>query len=220
MFNQNLYQMKNQFSLEIKQPCSENFNQFTPTKNGGFCDSCSKEVVDFTGKSPEEIMNYFQQKSGKNTCGQFTRNQLATTYTAPTKKYNFFKGLAFACLSLFTFNTVTAQTTPAQEEAKTQKQQETMTVKGVVSDEGGFLPGVNVHLQGTEIGTETDFDGNFVFPQKLKKGDVLIFSFVGLETQKIVIGNKKDLSIKMKSGGVMLLGKVAVKEVYKSNKKF
>lgn len=212
--------MKNQFNLEIKQPCSENFNQFTPTKNGGFCGSCSKEVIDFTGKSPEEIMNYFQQKSSKNTCGQFSSHQLATSYTTPTKKYSFFKGLAFACLSLFTFNTITAQTTPVKQEAKTQKQQETMAVKGVVSDEGGFLPGVNIHLQGTAIGTETDFDGKFEFPKKLKKGDVLVFSFVGLETQRVIIGDKKDLSIKMKSGGVMLLGKVAVKEVYKSNKKF
>ena len=35
------------------------------------------------------------------------------------------------------------------------------TITGVVSDTNGALPGVNVVVKGTTIGTATDFDGKF-----------------------------------------------------------
>ena len=61
-------------------------------------------------------------------------------------------------------------------------EQETITVKGTVSDEEGPLPGVNVVLKGTKIGTSTDFEGNYVFPKKLKKGDILVFTHISMES--------------------------------------
>ena len=218
--------MKNQFNLEINTPCSENFNQFTPTKNGGFCGSCEKEVIDFSKMDTEEIMSYFKNKSNQDTCGKFNTNQLKTyTENAPQrKKFNIWSGIGLACLSLFSFNTIQAQTEiAAQDTSKTKTLENNINVKGTVSDDTGSLPGVSILLQGTTIGTETDFDGYFEFPELLKKGDVLVFSFVGMQSKKIIITDENStsnihLKVDMNMSSCIIMGKVAVKGVYKSKK--
>ena len=103
--------MKNQFSLEIKTPCIENFNHFKPTPNGGFCASCKIEVIDFTKMNPQEITTYFKNNNTKNTCGKFNSSQLKT-YKTPVKQENklsFFRGIGLACLALFIGNNLQAQ---------------------------------------------------------------------------------------------------------------
>ena len=54
------------------------------------------------------------------------------------------------------------------------------TVTGNVSDASGPLPGVTVVVKGTNAGTQTDFDGNYSITASV--GDVLQFSFIGMET--------------------------------------
>ncbi|WP_339655917.1 SusC/RagA family TonB-linked outer membrane protein, partial [uncultured Salegentibacter sp.] len=54
-------------------------------------------------------------------------------------------------------------------------------VEGKVLDDNGLpLPGVNVIIQNTNTGTQTDFDG--VFSIEAEEGDVLEFSYVGMES--------------------------------------
>ncbi|WP_299009027.1 MG2 domain-containing protein [uncultured Tenacibaculum sp.] len=55
-------------------------------------------------------------------------------------------------------------------------------ITGTVQDETGPLPGVTVLVKGTSFGTETDFDGKYSI--KVKNGDVLVFSFVGMKTEE------------------------------------
>lgn len=53
---------------------------------------------------------------------------------------------------------------------------------GVVVDESGMpIPGVNVMIEGTSRGVQTDFDGLYTIA--VGKGDILVFSFVGMKTQ-------------------------------------
>jgi len=220
--------MKNQINLKINTPCSENFNQFTPTLDGGFCGSCQKEVIDFSKKNSEEIMNYFKSNSNQDTCGKFNTSQLKTYSEngSQRKTLSFWSGLGLACLSLFTFNTAQAQTEivkPVPSKTITNQQEATIVVKGTVSDDTTVLPGVSILLEGTTIGTETDFDGNFEFPKPLKNGDVLVFSFIGLESQKVVIkdvNSASDIALKvdMQLSEIVILGKVAVNKVYKSKR--
>lgn len=220
--------MKNQINLKINTPCSENFNQFTPTLDGGFCGTCQKEVIDFSKKSSNQIMNYFKNNSNQDTCGKFNTSQLKTysENNSQRKKYSIWSGLGLACLSLFTFNTVQAQTEtvkPAASKTITTQQEATIIVKGTVSDDTTVLPGVSILLEGTTIGTETDFNGNFEFPKPLKNGDVLVFSFIGLESQKVVItddNSASDVALKvdMQLSEIVILGKVAVKKVYSSKR--
>ena len=220
--------MKNQFNLEIKTPCSENFKKFKPTNKGGFCNSCEKDVIDFSKMTSQEIINYFKNNSSKNTCGQFNKQQLKTYTTKPIqrKRYPFFTALGLTVLSFFTFSKIHAQKKTSIKNKNVidiKSQKENIIINGFVSDESGPLPGTNILLQGTNIGVETDFDGKFKFPKLLKNGDVLVFSFIGFEAKKIVIDNKNstpkmELKIIMDSDSCMLMGKVAVKTIYKSKK--
>ena len=40
--------MQKQTSLYIPKPCHEDWNKMTPTQQGKFCSSCSKQVIDFS----------------------------------------------------------------------------------------------------------------------------------------------------------------------------
>jgi TonB-linked SusC/RagA family outer membrane protein len=60
-------------------------------------------------------------------------------------------------------------------------------VTGTVIDEQGLpLPGVNVIVQGTNSGTQTDFDGNYNII--VDEGNVLVFSYVGFASQTVRVG--------------------------------
>lgn len=52
-------------------------------------------------------------------------------------------------------------------------------LSGVVTDEGMPLPYVTVLIQGTQQGTQTDLEGKYSI--KPKKGDTLVFSFIGMK---------------------------------------
>ena len=55
---------------------------------------------------------------------------------------------------------------------------------GLVVDENGQpLIGVQIKLEGTTTGVITDVNGNFSI--SAKKGDILLFSYVGYESQRI-----------------------------------
>jgi TonB-dependent SusC/RagA subfamily outer membrane receptor len=58
------------------------------------------------------------------------------------------------------------------------------------------LPGVNVVLKGTSIGTVTDLEGRFTLD--ISSGeDVLVFSSVGFITQEIMVGNQSTINVNM-----------------------
>ena len=68
------------------------------------------------------------------------------------------------------------------------------TVIGTVSDESGLpLPGVNVIVEGTTSGTQTDFDGNYSL--QASEGDVLSFSFVGFASQDVLVQGSSTYNI-------------------------
>lgn len=81
------------------------------------------------------------------------------------------------------------------------------SVSGVVSDDSGALPGVSVVVKGTTTGTTTDFDGNYSI--SANNGDTLVFSYVGYETQEVVVSGS-TLNVTLQSGvaldAVVLLG--------------
>lgn len=225
--------MNNQFSLKVKTPCTENFDNFSTTEKGGFCGSCTKEVIDFTKMNAQEIINHFQTINTQNTCGRFKNHQLKTYNPIIIKRsrMRFINGLAFAFIAFFSFSNGTAQNIESQTKTldkNPQKLQDTSiqkmsVVKGTVNENGLPLPAVNIILEGTTVGVATDFDGNFVFPEKLKRGDVLVFSYIGYSSKKVVIQNNSSdlditLEVNLNMDSCVVMGKVAVKKVYKSKK--
>ena len=86
-----------------------------------------------------------------------------------------------------------------------------ITIKGAVVDDAGLpLPGVNIIVKGTTIGTQTDFDGNYKL--EAEKEQILIFSYVGFKTEEVTlsnINNKIDLQMQMSEelmGEIIVLG--------------
>lgn len=78
-------------------------------------------------------------------------------------------------------------------------QTNTSVLKGRVTDmEGEPLPGTAIQVQGRKfIGTSTDIDGEYELKGKLNKGDVLIFSFLGMEDFRVVYKEQKVQNVKM-----------------------
>ncbi|MBL4745580.1 MAG: SusC/RagA family TonB-linked outer membrane protein [Flavobacteriaceae bacterium] len=74
-------------------------------------------------------------------------------------------------------------------------------ISGTVSDETGPLPGVSVIIKGTTTGAETNFDG--VYQITAKPGDVLVFSYIGMDQKSITIGNSNTINVTL-TGGNML----------------
>ncbi len=70
-------------------------------------------------------------------------------------------------------------------------------ISGKITDEKGeALPGVNVILKGTTVGTTSSADGTYT----LTVGDndqVLIFSFLGYTEQEVTIGNRSSIDISL-----------------------
>ena len=98
-------------------------------------------------------------------------------------------------------------------------------VAGLVTDEetGGPIPGVTVVVQGKNIGTTTNANGEFRYPKELNEGETLVFSFIGLETQfyKVGPGANEDIRITMKGGsGIIIMEAAADNDVYAPKRKF
>lgn len=71
-------------------------------------------------------------------------------------------------------------------------------VSGTVTDYSTqeALPGVNILIQGTSTGTITDMDGNFTLDVPGSES-VLVFSFIGYESQERVVGNSANVSVQL-----------------------
>lgn len=96
---------------------------------------------------------------------------------------------------------------------------EQLTVKGIVSDDKGALPGVNIVLKGDRVGTITDKNGAFTFPRTLSSGDVLVFSFLGYEKQEIKINAQTTfINLMMSSDLVEIMGAPNSNTPYKSKR--
>ena len=66
---------------------------------------------------------------------------------------------------------------------------QTLNVRGTISDiQGQSLIGVNVLEENTNNGTVTDVSGNFSL-QVSSPQTHLVFSYIGYETQRVLVGN-------------------------------
>jgi TonB-linked SusC/RagA family outer membrane protein len=71
-------------------------------------------------------------------------------------------------------------------------------VSGVVTDAstGESLPGVNILVKGTTIGTSTDADGEYELTVESLQ-DTLVFSYIGYQTEEIPINGRSQIDIEL-----------------------
>ena len=80
--------------------------------------------------------------------------------------------------------------------------QQAVTVKGTVKDaENNPVIGATVVVKGTTIGTTTDIDGNYTI--NVTPGQVLEFSYVGMQQSSITVGDKNVINITMADGELL-----------------
>lgn len=63
----------------------------------------------------------------------------------------------------------------------------------VVDQDGNPLPGVSVYVKGSRKGVSTEFDGGFVI--EVEPNQLLVFSYIGMESQEITITDQKFVEI-------------------------
>ncbi len=70
------------------------------------------------------------------------------------------------------------------------------TITGTVTDQDGLaLPGVNIVVEGTTNGTQTDFDGNYAIQGSA--GQVLLFTYIGQRAVRQTIGADNTMNVQM-----------------------
>lgn len=92
--------------------------------------------------------------------------------------------------------TVLVKEKPIEEKLEKQGVQG-LQISGTVTDENGQpLPGANVLEKGTTNGSQTDFDGKFSL-NVTNKDAVLVVSYIGFLTKEIIVGDQRDISIRL-----------------------
>ena len=73
-------------------------------------------------------------------------------------------------------------------------QQKERLLRGTVTDKSGqAIPGVAVQVKGTDQGAITDADGGYYIMVKDVENPVLVFSFMGMQTQEIAFEKGKHV---------------------------
>ncbi|MDO5977642.1 SusC/RagA family TonB-linked outer membrane protein [Flavivirga spongiicola] len=76
-------------------------------------------------------------------------------------------------------------------------------IKGTVVDEKGIpLAGVNIIIQGTSTGVQSNFDGEYRI--QANNGAVLKFSYIGFKTQTITVGDSNTINVTMEEDASQL----------------
>tara|TARA_R110002050_G_scaffold261556_1_gene401673 strand:+ start:180207 stop:183494 length:3288 start_codon:yes stop_codon:yes gene_type:complete len=76
-------------------------------------------------------------------------------------------------------------------------------ISGTVTDENNLpLPGVNILIKNTNKGAQTDFDGRFTI--EANRGDILVFSYVGMKTTEITIDTRSNYIVILKEDAAEL----------------
>ncbi|AVM55026.1 VWA domain-containing protein [Capnocytophaga sp. oral taxon 864] len=76
-------------------------------------------------------------------------------------------------------------------------------VTGTVTDDAKDpLPGVSIVIKGTTQGTQTDFDGKYTI--KVKNGDILEFSYIGMKIKQVKVTGQKIINVVLEEDNVTL----------------
>ncbi len=154
----------------------------TPNDQGRHCMACAKTVVDFTEKTKEEIVDHLQN-ADEQVCGRMQKSQMKIPERQePTRSIKTrwtwvrAKVAALGIFAMTSVNQLKAQTPVIHPHLGVEEPEyvlmgdtviapivETFTITGTVEDKetGELIPFANVWVEGTEVGTTTDFDGNY-----------------------------------------------------------
>lgn len=226
------------YSVNIENPCSQDWNLMKDNYGGKFCSVCEKSVIDFTKLSDDEVLRVLKQNNFK-ACGRFSEQQLNRPFSETRSKTSFlpFFKIVSGLLLFGATEKVLAKNQPLKTETfignkkyfsesdiqkYSAKNDSLKIVKGnvIYYEDNLALPEVFVSIKGTSISTQTDLDGNFAIeiPGYLLNEEslTLVCSFVGFQPQEVKINpNKIPLEVKIELNEDYLTGIVVIEKYRK-----
>ncbi|MCB9261999.1 MAG: hypothetical protein H6607_06465 [Flavobacteriales bacterium] len=173
---------KKEISISLPSPCHEKWEDMTKTEHGRYCGQCTKEVIDFTRFTDDEMVSFFF-RNRKNVCGQFRATQLnrpiikETNYRMPyLNKTLAFLGILGAGIKAqgkdsntkFELRQEVVQPSAVDKNIEPDslpKTEKTITIRGTVVDSTTHESLANAYIEIQEISWElfTQKDGSFSF---------------------------------------------------------
>ena len=220
-----------QIHLSIPKPCHENWQEMTPTQQGRFCNSCAKEVVDFSIMTDREVLNYFTKKEDAKVCGRFIPEQLdkpiQIQFPEKRRRYWYWNYAAAFFLLFSRSSTVNAQgkvkieASPVKPECNNftvgimmvhQRTDQPVVVSGKVVDEMGKpITYATVRIKSGKAGTMTNNEGQFKLSVSTSD-KILEASAVGYKKMEYFLkkGSVKDIVFRLSVQNMHLGGEVVV----------
>jgi len=88
--------------------------------------------------------------------------------------------------------------------AQVYAQNQATVIKGTVADDKGVtLPGASVTVKGTAVKAVTDVNGKYSI-EVPAGGKILVFSFIGMESQEVTIGTKTTINVSLQLSSTSL----------------
>ncbi len=189
-------QMPKYLHIHVPDPCQQSWEQMKYDAAGRFCDHCRKTVIDFTGYTDNQLLEYFQQHSS-DVCGRFYSEQLEQALPLPEKKIpwlQYFFRVAIPAM-LFSYKSQAQKLLKKNNEPIVMTEKKPMlpkvrtfiTVTGNIIGLAGIpLAGASVMIKGTATGVAADSNG--LFSLRVGAGEQwLEVSCVGYETKQVFI---------------------------------
>lgn len=223
----------------IPEPCDQRWHTMTPVAGGRHCANCQHVVVDFTGRTDKQITAFLTKHDGSRVCGRISTSQLRPPNRAAKRERTLWSQIqrlaAVVVMACGLSNSrALAQEQPAPPPShmvpaiplpilsSTPVYPDTLRGRIVDDEVGEGLPGATVMIEGTTIGTATDFDGNFSLPLDSLSDPsstlVIVASFVGYETRQVALrlsDVRQPLVFHLSAG--MLLGEVIAHGPYEDS---
>lgn len=203
--------MAKKLHLHIADPCHEDWETMTPQEKGRFCDSCQKQVVDFSMMSDREIAQFFKRPSTGSVCGRFMADQLNRDIQPERKRLPWIKYFfQFALPAFLLGREANAQQTPKKQETSCTSQhivlggigesflqtEFTIVVKETGSGKG--IPYATVRIMGIKQKGVADKHGKAVMPVDAYSGKQQVeISCVGYKTKKMQVSFSSQPQMKM-----------------------
>ena len=203
--------MSKKLHLQIPEPCHESWDKMTPVDKGRFCDSCQKDVIDFTGMSDTQLVAFFKKPSTGSVCGRFNNDQLERDIAIPKKRIPWFKYILQICLPVFIANTKAIS--QGKPKLKLSETTETCIIADtnvnfimvgqlappvmnnrlqgrVVDEDGNAIPYASIFIKDSKKGVNCDAQGYFSIKVNPRdKFVTLVTSSIGYETIEKNISN-------------------------------
>jgi hypothetical protein len=222
---------KQQMQLAIPEPCHENWNAMSPQQQGRFCGVCTKTVVDFSNMSDGQVMETIQKASG-GLCGHFHTDQInRTLVAAPRPKWwmqPFWQYIVGGILllkpgTIKAQKSGTEQCTPQPPHPRLMGKPKimgkiAMPVENkdgkirirIVSETGEAIDRASVIVTNKVTGIS---NSKGIFEADVSRGDELMISALGFESQRVVVNRVVNMQVVMKQHvkePQMLMGIVAI----------